>query len=121
MSINKMYAEKVGSMYADRVGSGSGVSSGKSSEIPDQPDSELQKRGFEINALYHQANDLRIRVRQIADSVYGDEMEKVDNASDQPTAQIDMVGSLHGLTFEIGQLEQAMAELRGQVSRLQNL
>ena len=113
MNTNKMYTEKVGS-----VGSGS---VGVSSEIPDQAVTELQKRGFEINTLYHQANDLRIRVRQIADSVYGDEMEKVDNASDQPTAQIDMVGSMYGLNFEIGQLEQALAELRGQVSRLENL
>mgnify|MGYP003658063403 CR=1 FL=1 len=111
MSINKMYAEK--------VGSGSGLSSDLTP--PTQAQGELQKRGIEINTLYHQANDLRISVRQIADSVYGDEMEKVDNASDQPTAQIDMVGSLHGLTFEIGQLEQALAELRGQVSRLKNL
>lgn len=118
MSINKMYAEKVGSMYADRVGSGSGVSSGKSSEIPDQPDSELQKRGFEINALYHQANDLRIRVRQIADSVYGDEEIEEEATA---TGINSMSGSMNCLGSEIEQLEQALAELRGQVSRLENL
>ena len=98
MSINKM--------YADRVPSGR-VSSSDATP-PNQAQSELQKRGFEINALYHQANDLRISVRQIADSVYGDEMEKVDNASDQPDSQIDMVGSMNCLGHEIGQLEQMM-------------
>jgi hypothetical protein len=92
----------------------------KSIGIPDQPVRELQKRAFEINALYHQANDLRILVRQIADSTYGDEVES-EETLDEPSAQIDLVGSMHGLTFEIGQLDQAMAELRGQVSRLQNL
>jgi hypothetical protein len=108
MDINKM--------YADRVGSGSGVSS----KIPDQAVTELQKRGSEINALYHQANDLRIRVRQIADSVYGDEAQAEDPMH-VPDSRADMVGSMNCLGSEIGQLEQALAELRGQVSRLENL
>tara|TARA_R110000744_G_scaffold98795_1_gene191001 strand:+ start:842 stop:1168 length:327 start_codon:yes stop_codon:yes gene_type:complete len=108
MSINKI--------YADRVGSGSG----ESGEIPDQPVTGLQKRGFEINALYQQANDLRIRVRQIADSVYGDEVESEDPMQ-EPDRRNDMVGSMNRLGSEIAQLEQMLAELRGQVSRLENL
>ena len=117
MSINKMYAERVGS-----VGSGSGVSSGLSSDptSPDQPESELQKRGLEINALYHQANELRLRVRLIADSVYGDEVEAEDPMQELDS-RIDMVGSMNCLGSEIGQLEQALAELRGQVLRLEKL
>ena len=111
MSINKMYADRVGS-----VGSGGGVSS----KTPDEAMTELQKRGSEINGLYHQANDLRIRVRQIADSVYGDEVEAEDPMH-VPDSRIDMVGSMNCLSSEIGQLEQALAELRGQVSRLENL
>jgi hypothetical protein len=106
----------VNQMYVHRVGSGSGPSS----KTPDQAVTELQKRGSEINALYHQANDLRIRVRQIADSVYGDEV-KSEETLHEPDGRIDMVGSMNCLGSEIGQLEQALAELRGQVSRLENL
>jgi hypothetical protein len=39
----------------------------------------------------------------------------------KPDSRIDMVGSMNCLGSEIGQLEQALAELRGQVSRLENL
>jgi hypothetical protein len=96
------------------------VEMGKSSKIADQPESELQNRAMEINTLYHQANDLRVRVRQIADSVYGDEVESEETLH-EPDNRIDMVGSMNCLGSEIGQLEQALAELRGQVSRLENL
>jgi hypothetical protein len=96
------------------------VGKGSGSEIPDQPESDLNFLQMKMNAVLQNANELRLRVRKIADNVYGDEVE-AEETLHKPDSRIDMVGSMNCLGSEIGQLEQALAELRGQVSRLENL
>jgi hypothetical protein len=96
------------------------VGEGSGRAIPDQPERDLNYLQMRMNAVLQNANELRLRVRKIADNVYGDEVEAEDPMH-KPDSRIDMVGSINCLGSEIGQLEQMLAGVHEQVSRLQNL